>query len=371
MVSFTILVVGKFSHGKSTLINALLGREVVRARAIPTTAVITVIAHGDRTDVALYDVGRLEPRFVDWQSFITNYSLRPDDADSQAGIRFVEIDYAQIETLHPFVAQGIKLVDTPGLGEDDARTETTRRFLSQAQAVLLVLDANRLLGDDERQFIRSSFGNGRLEHVFFVVNRISTVDPEEAQELDLRMRRTLQAHFHNGSGDFDTALYKRRVFFIDARDALRARNSSTVDEATLASSGVPRLEDEIQRVITTEERVQALFGSTTAAIAGIIQAAQQQIERQRLALSQPLTELIARRDRVRKQLDALDRRRQALRDRLEEEGERLVLLGKHNLKAHFSSMEERWSANAETSLPLAGIGLTDLMQCAVSDEAKQ
>lgn len=367
---FTILVVGKFSHGKSTLINALLGRELVRARAIPTTAVITVIAHGDRSDVAIFDRGRMEPRYLDWHRFTAQYCLRPDAPEAPANPYFEEIDYAQIETNHPFVAQGIKLVDTPGLGEDDTRTETTRRFLSQAQAVLLVLDANRLLGDDERRFIRSSFGDGRLEHVFFIVNRLSTVDPEETTELDQRMRRTLHAHFRDNSGVFDEGLYKRRVFFIDAKDALKARNGTVIDEKALTASGVPRLEREIRQVVSTDERLQALFASTTVVIAGIIREAQVQLEHQKQALSQPLDALIARRDRIGVQLDALMERRQALHERIERAAEYLVLKYHQSLQHHLDSMEQRWQANAETNMPMSDIRLRDLMQCAVSDEAK-
>src|SRR5947209_2860068 len=44
--SFKVLVMGEFKRGKSTLINALLGKKVLPAFATPTTAIINEIKLG-------------------------------------------------------------------------------------------------------------------------------------------------------------------------------------------------------------------------------------------------------------------------------------------------------------------------------------
>jgi ribosome biogenesis GTPase A len=44
---FTLLVLGEFKRGKSTLVNCLVGREVLPVGAAPTTAVITRITYGE------------------------------------------------------------------------------------------------------------------------------------------------------------------------------------------------------------------------------------------------------------------------------------------------------------------------------------
>lgn len=43
---FRVIIIGSFSRGKSTMINALLGNKILPAKLTPTTAVITVIKYG-------------------------------------------------------------------------------------------------------------------------------------------------------------------------------------------------------------------------------------------------------------------------------------------------------------------------------------
>jgi predicted GTPase len=59
---FKILVIGEFKNGKSTLLNAMLGRKTLPAKAAPATAVITLLVPGDRSEVAVFEEGRAEPR---------------------------------------------------------------------------------------------------------------------------------------------------------------------------------------------------------------------------------------------------------------------------------------------------------------------
>ena len=52
--TFKIQVIGTFSNGKSTVINSLLGEEVLPAYALPTTAVINEVKYGDNKEAILY-----------------------------------------------------------------------------------------------------------------------------------------------------------------------------------------------------------------------------------------------------------------------------------------------------------------------------
>ena len=44
---FLLVVVGEFNSGKSAFINALVGQSLMQEGVTPTTAVITVLEHGD------------------------------------------------------------------------------------------------------------------------------------------------------------------------------------------------------------------------------------------------------------------------------------------------------------------------------------
>jgi ribosome biogenesis GTPase A len=367
---FTLLVVGKFKHGKSTLINAIMGREMVRARAIPTTAIITVLVNGMRTDVAIYKRDSSEPRYISWNSFMDEYSLKLDDQDTDKGDRFTNINYAQLETAHPFIAQGVKLVDSPGLGEEDTRTETTLRFLKEAQAVILVLDANKLLGDDERKFIREHLGTGRLEHVFFVVNRIDQVEGGELTNVQDRLKTALKRHFVDQKGKFDEDFFNRRIFFINAKSALDERRKEILNEKVIERSGVPRLEGEITHVLTSEERLRAVTASSVQSLLGIIIDAHHQIIRQKVAVTQSVADLVKRRDRVRQNVKNLEQRQKNIQKQVNNSGETIYLKAKLNLDTYIENLEEHWDKKSSEILPLTNINLGDLVQCSYDEAAK-
>src|SRR5438270_4791781 len=50
---FRVLVLGEFKRGKSTLINALLGANLLPANVTPTTALLTLIKNGDEVKIQL------------------------------------------------------------------------------------------------------------------------------------------------------------------------------------------------------------------------------------------------------------------------------------------------------------------------------
>jgi predicted GTPase len=61
---FRLAVVGEFSQGKSTLLNALLGEEIQPVRAIPCSGTVTVLKYGTQKRVVCrYKDGR-KKRFL-------------------------------------------------------------------------------------------------------------------------------------------------------------------------------------------------------------------------------------------------------------------------------------------------------------------
>ena len=51
---FNLLVVGRFSRGKSTLTNAILGGDLLPTGIVPLTSVITTVRYGSRKQVVLH-----------------------------------------------------------------------------------------------------------------------------------------------------------------------------------------------------------------------------------------------------------------------------------------------------------------------------
>jgi hypothetical protein len=64
------------------------------------------------------------------------------------------------------------------------------------------------------------------------INRVAEDGPDEVERIKSWVRRALAPHFTR-DGTLDDALYRRRIFYINALGALQARLAEPVDQAAL------------------------------------------------------------------------------------------------------------------------------------------
>ena len=161
---FTVLVVGEFKRGKSTLLNAMMGAVVLPQKVAPCTAVVTVIGYGEEKDVQIVFAAKQgeEPppnEILSIEEFGKRFALKAEDAaedsvfDGAGFDRFSTIQYARIRYPVELCRHRVELVDSPGLGEHQIRTQRTERFLDRADAIVMVLDATQLLREEELHFL--------------------------------------------------------------------------------------------------------------------------------------------------------------------------------------------------------------------------
>lgn len=348
---FKILVLGEFKNGKSTLLNSMLGAKTLPAKAAPATAIITMLVYGDNPDVAVYEAGASQPRMVPWDAFVQEFQLTREDSetlqDRGTVDRFAHIAYAQIECRHPICAHGVKLIDSPGLGEHISRTRVSTDFLKQSQAVILVLNATRILGQEERSFIERALGEGRLPHVFFVVNRINQVDQDSVEEIKRWVESTLAHHFLDESGAFDRDFYERRVYFVDAKRALDARSGLIPGDVDLDATGVPALERELEQFLTGEERIAAVLDSSVQVLGPVLSTARKRISTALAALDAPLEDLERRHADSLTRLAALERRKTEIERTVRLFGEAIQHKIYSNLVVFVDEMHESWDDDVQ------------------------
>ena len=79
-------MLGEFKRGKSTLINALLGREILPTAVVPLTSVVTAIGAGDRDRlrVRYADGGEQERPVAELADYVT-------EARNPGNVRGVEL----------------------------------------------------------------------------------------------------------------------------------------------------------------------------------------------------------------------------------------------------------------------------------------
>lgn len=290
--TFHVVLLGCFSSGKSTLLNALLGQPVMPVKVNPCTAVLTEVRWADAPNVTIqYTDGRHED--LDVSTFIARFQLQTDDADDPTFSPFADVDRAIVGWPLPLLNNGVVLLDTPGLDDDPSRTARTLTALPSADAVLMVLNATRFLTALERSTI-ASLGPMGLTTLFFPVAMSDLVDAL-ADDPDSARRDLLdRAHTHLDPLAFD---WDARVHWIDGRSAVRARQ---------AGAPVPPAFADFEAALTrflVDDRGPARLHRTVEAVFAIEQELGRRRALERSVRETSLTDLAERRAALQPQLD--------------------------------------------------------------------
>jgi len=171
---FNLVVLGEFKRGKSTLINALLERDVLPTGVVPVTSVVTAIGAGDRDQLIVrYADGReQEHPIIELAEYVTE-ARNPGNR--------LGVELARVELDHELLRAGLELVDTPGIGSIHAHnTEVARDFLPRVDAAVCVLDAGQPLSEAERELL--SEAARRVPRLLIVVNKIDHLDYHDRRE---------------------------------------------------------------------------------------------------------------------------------------------------------------------------------------------
>lgn len=313
---FVVLLLGCFSAGKSTLVNALLGEPVLPVKVNPCTAVLTEVTHGSTPAVEIeHHDGSTTP--LTPEAFAARFQLRTafaDEAGEEVDSRFGSVKRARV--VHPcaLLQHGVTLLDTPGLDDDPARTARTLSALPGADAVIVVLNATRFLTALERRTLEHQLGPLGLANLFFPVTMVDlldalTDDPEAAlADITARARAGLGTLCTTDGVD----RFDERFFPLDARGGLDASWDASAgarrdprNEARHASTGLTAFEDALARFLVEERgRAQLAHAARTARATRDQLASASALDR--ATFDATVEELRDRRDALTPQLDALD-----------------------------------------------------------------
>jgi GTP-binding protein EngB required for normal cell division len=215
---FYVACVGQFKRGKSTLLNALVGREVVPTGFVPVTAVPTVIRFGDRLHarVRMRDGLWRDVAMPDLKEYVTE-ERNPENKKGVEG--------AEVFVPSPLLSSGMCFVDTPGLGSVfTGNTATTRAFIPHVDAALVVVGADPPIAGEELALVESI--GTQVEDLILVINKADrTSDLERAAAVEFT-REILEKRLHRPMGE---------VFEISAAERMENRGPLRDWEGLLAS----------------------------------------------------------------------------------------------------------------------------------------
>jgi hypothetical protein len=232
---FNLVVIGRYSRGKTSLMNAVLGTDRLPMGLLPLTSVITSVTYGSEERVRIEQEDSaygFEIPMSELPQFIT-------EQGNPGNVRRVRV--AHIFLPSELLRRGFHFVDTPGLDSSiAASTRTTKSFLPEADAIMLVSGYEAPLSSDEMSAMDSlrEF-RGRL---FLALNKQDMVPVDKRGAVQIYARERLAASWSGESP---------MVFSTSARDGLAAKLAG--DEKGLRESGLAALEEELARFLLDEK----------------------------------------------------------------------------------------------------------------------
>ncbi len=185
---FTIVVCGEFKRGKSSLINALLGEDVVVTDVAPETITLNRISYGAHSNALILPGGK---RMLLSDEQLCRDNLE-DILESQGDGTY------QLEIKRPIeMLKSFTIVDTPGM-EDSMQdfTPVVMEALNQADAVVYVFSVNYPISRKEQLFIKSVLLPQKHTDVFAVGNFMDVLRTKEnctrmSKEIETRLESIL------------------------------------------------------------------------------------------------------------------------------------------------------------------------------------
>ncbi len=176
---FRIAVIGKVKRGKSTLINALLGRSddlVAPVDKLPTSSAVSEFIRADQelATVHFRESGRKEnipfARIADYATEEKN----PKNAKQVAGL--------SIQGPFPGLDSNVMLVDTPGAGSaHEHHDELLHAYIPSVDAVIFIITADMPIAADEEELLKA-LKNADVAKIFFAINRCDATEEQDIQD---------------------------------------------------------------------------------------------------------------------------------------------------------------------------------------------
>lgn len=167
---------GHFSAGKSTLLNALLGAEVLPTSPIPTSANIIKISKGA---FGLQLIGDNNKLLHSYEGELPWHKI------NEWGREGEDIRELHIQAPLSFLSDNGVIVDTPGVDSTDpTHAKVTTEQLYSTDTIVYVMDYNHVQSETNLHFLKQLSEAGKP--IFIVINQIDKHDEKEVSLEEFR-----------------------------------------------------------------------------------------------------------------------------------------------------------------------------------------
>jgi len=267
---FNLVVVGQFKRGKTSLINALMGADLLPVAVVPLTSIVTIITYGERLTVRVFfnDDRMIE---ID-KDTLADYVTEKGNPRNVKDVREVVITYPS-----DYLREGVRLIDTPGVGSIyQHNTDVAYHYLPKSDAALFLISVDQPISKAELDFL--SDVKEHSNKIFFILNKADYLGDKDLQE----------------AMDFARSVLKEamgtevKIFPLSSRLALEGKLAG--DEGLIDKSHIRQFSDLLNEFLI-KEKGNVLLLSITNNLLRLLSQARFQTELEIKSLTHPLEDL--------------------------------------------------------------------------------
>jgi predicted GTPase len=305
---FSIGITGVMNAGKSTMLNALLGQEVLGTSVVPETANLTLIKYAKEPYAVVNFWNQKEWHKIEegaqslksLEAFIQESNAhfgadldryvtlegRSETIDVNRLANYTSAKHSdkkcnlvksvELFTDLKFVQEGVQIVDTPGLDDPVVqREEITLEYLSECDLMIHLMNAAQAATQKDVDFIIDALLYRNVAQLLVVITRIDTIKAKELEEVITYTKRSIEARLkeQNKGTKLDEVIAK--IVFIPIAGKLALLHKLGRESEALAlgydleKTGLPLVEHYLEEV---------LFGEKSQKAALIISANRKELE---------------------------------------------------------------------------------------------
>lgn len=241
--SYDVVVCGEVKKGKSSLLNAIIGQEILPVNnEIATSQVFRITNSLSESFFLVFTDGTRKQISRDE---LSRYGSQVD-ANLQGEPIFQDhtLSYIQVNVPVTFLPEGVSLVDTPGLGALYKSHEwITQNYVSKASAVIFVMDPERPLVEKEKEFILKVLDI--TPHILFVMTKIDMY-AEDALDSIIERNRELLALIYA-----EKELESPQIFPVSSTALMKVSTGKVqaLQASNLRNSRFPQLKEQLMYII--------------------------------------------------------------------------------------------------------------------------
>ena len=306
---FSIGITGVMNAGKSTMLNALMGREILGSAVVPETANLTIVKHNSTDNAKVYywntqeweRIVKSAEQLESMREFVNetnkifgedlkNY-IRPtsrfDEIDindlssytsaATSGKKCNLVKYVELGSKLDFLSDGIEIVDTPGLDDPVIqREEITKEYISQCDMMLHLMNVSQSATLKDVEFIIDAVLYQNISKLLIVITRADTVSKEQLDEVIKYTKSSIERQLksQNKDSQLDYILKTIKFIPISGRMALLYRTGREEEALkagyTIEQTGILEIEQYLN---------ETLFGSSSQKGELVIQSAKNQLQK--------------------------------------------------------------------------------------------